>query len=107
MKVMRSNLSPSGKTSAIIEPRADSTLHRFHNFLVFHLDLVQVATHSLRAQRLVPDVRYERHPGACRPQRAHDVHRETPGVEVQHEVREEPEVERRHPLAVIGMAFRK
>ncbi len=101
--MMRADLATSGIAAAIVEARADAALNRLDDFLVFHLDLVQVRAHALLAQRFVPYVRDERYSRARRTEWIHDVERKSPRVEVQHDVGEQPEIERSHSLAVVRM----
>ncbi len=50
VEVVCTNFASRGKSSAIVEPRADAALDGFDNFFVFHLDFVKATANTLFTQ---------------------------------------------------------
>src|SRR5688572_20164465 len=106
VEVMGTLLAAWAVTPAVVEPGADASLRRLDDLLVLHLDAVEVAADDACERARVGDVRPEQHARARGAEGLHDVQRETPGIEIQHEVGEEPEVPGGDSLALIRMAGR-
>src|SRR5688500_6873911 len=100
-------LAPFRIPAAIIEAGSHAALNGLDDFLVFHLDAMQIATGASISQLGLPHVRVKRNLGAAGPERRDDVERQSPRVEVQHQVREQPEVKGRYSLPVIRMSRRQ
>src|SRR4051812_19424116 len=92
---------------AIIEAGAYSALHRLYHLFVFHLDAVESRSDAALAQRRIPHVRHERDFRPARALRRDDVERQSPRIEVEHDVGEQPEVKRADALARVRMLPRQ
>src|SRR4029078_9705231 len=68
---------------------------------------MKAGTHAALSQRGVPNVGMKRDSGAPGAERSDDVERQSPRVEVEHDVGEEPEVECRYALLCIRMILRE
>src|SRR5688500_12425229 len=90
--------------ASVIEAGANATLNGLDDFLVFHLDTMQIATRASISQLGLPHVRGKRNSGAAGTKRRDDVERQPPRVTVQHQVRGQPDIERRYSLPVIRMS---
>src|SRR5215210_6593938 len=98
MEVVSPNLTALGVATSIIESGSDAPLDGFDDFFILHLDPVEPSARSTVTLCRVPDVGMERNLGAPNVQRSDHVERESPRVEVEHDVGEQPEVERADAL---------
>jgi hypothetical protein len=94
---------PRRIATAAIAARTHALLHALDGGFVLALDAIEIRDCALVDERRIPDVRQERHAGAIDCERPHDVHRNAPGVDVQHEVRKKPKVIGCDALSEVGM----
>src|SRR3954452_12369015 len=93
MEVVDSRLAQRRVATAIVEPGADSALDLLDDRLVLVLDAIEIAASAaatlarIEHQRAVHDAR------AIDGERHDDVDGKAPGIEVQHRVGEEEEIE--------------
>src|SRR5947207_10661724 len=107
MEMVRAAL-PRGRVAPTpVKARAYATLDGFDDRFVFHLDVVQRAARALPASGLVPDVRTELDARAIDRLRTYAVERQSPRIEVEHQVGEDPPVVGRDTSAVIDGARRR
>src|SRR6267142_5766027 len=107
MEVVHAALVPRRVPAGPREARAHPALHAEDDVLVLHLDAVQVAAGTLPAQRRVGDQREVAHARPRRPERLHDVDRESPRVQVEHRGRAEPHPVRAHAPVMVAMSRRQ
>jgi len=104
MKVVCPDFTSLRVAAAVVKAGTNPALYGLDDLLVFHLNAVQPRTHARFAECGVPDVRVKRHFRATRTERSDDVERQPPGIKVEHEIGEQPEIERSYALTVIRMS---
>ena len=56
MKMVRPDFAARREPAAVVQSGANSALHRFDDFLVFHLDDMEICADPLLPKRFVPHV---------------------------------------------------
>src|ERR1700754_3718479 len=86
MEMVHALLAGRRIPSARIEARAHAPLHRLHDRLILGLDAVERGARARLELRRLPHVRAEEDHGAVDRLRLHEVQRQAPRVEVEHQV---------------------
>src|SRR5688500_11023981 len=94
MEVMDPGLVSGRVPAVVVEPRPHAARHSLDDRLVLELDPVAIGTGPPRRSRVVGHVGAEPDPRPRGGERFEDLHRQSPGIEVEHRRRDQPDVVR-------------
>ena len=95
------------KTSVLIKSRPGTDLHLLHNCLIFAFHQIDVCSRTGAQFSFIPDVCAKTHFAKIGLQWPDNIHRQTPGVKIEHKVGKQPIIIGRHHLSVILVPWRQ